>query len=137
MGQSAVSPFDVSSGRRTEPVSTWHHDGVTDAPATGITVKTVWPDSINALPVLSANQFIAQVSGLSGKIDEVILTFGHAVPPVLLGDDANERLAGLDQVEVRPLARFSVSRDRIQEFAALLQTVSDALSETTIPQADQ
>jgi hypothetical protein len=73
--------------------------------------------------IVFANQILAQ---LDDKLD-VILSFGQATPPVLTGSDDQQRalLANIPFVQVRPAARLSLSRARVEELISILQQTLD------------
>ena len=89
------------------------------------------------LPVLAANQFVAQLSGgiSTGQPDEVLLVIGHAAPPIIIGDDVADRLSQIGQIEVKPLARFSISRERFAELADLLQRIRSSITGDELTQS--
>ena len=69
--------------------------------------------------VLLANQFIGQV----GQQNEVVLTFGQVVLPALLGnlEQQTEQAREISQVPVRALARFTLTRDGLDELIGVLE----------------
>jgi hypothetical protein len=74
-------------------------------------------------PVLMANQFIGQV-----EQDEIIISIGTQVSPPILGSTAEERREQLSRVAfipVRPVARFSMTRRRVEELAHILRDTLD------------
>jgi hypothetical protein len=78
------------------------------------------------LPVLAANQFAVQLSTEEGEpTPSVILTIGHVSPPMFLGtpEEQEAAAAGVENVDVLPLARFKLSAAKAAEFAGLLQTL--------------
>ena len=81
-------------------------------------VPLVWV-GLDELSILFANQVLIQhvVRG------EFVLTLGQVTPPVLLGDqDAKEQqFEAVTYVPVKPVARVSLSRERLQELIRVLQ----------------
>jgi hypothetical protein len=70
-------------------------------------------------PVLMANQFIGQV-----EQDEIVLSIGAQVSPPILGNTAEERREQLHRVTfipVRPIARISMTRRKVEELAHVLR----------------
>ena len=84
----------------------------------GRALPLVWL-GLEDLPILFANQMLIQ----NVVRDEFVLAFGQVTPPVLLGDDeAKERqLDEIAYVGVKPIARVSLSRQRLQELIRVLQ----------------
>ncbi len=76
------------------------------------------------LPVLAVNQFVVQIDSPDGSPEQILVAVGHAAPPVVLGsaEEQQAAIAGLDMVPVKPLARFSLSRNRV---AALVRVLDD------------
>ena len=82
-------------------------------------ISLVWT-GIDDLPVQMANMSLIQItpSGGAGELpEEFIITTGYAAPPVLLGTEEEQRAsaAALGAVAAKALARFSISRSRLQE----------------------
>jgi hypothetical protein len=76
------------------------------------------------LPVYAANQFVVQL-GPVGHPGEITLTVGYAVSPIITGEDPAEvrkQLEAIKGVEVRVLARYSLTRRRLGELVGILQT---------------
>lgn len=69
------------------------------------------------IPFLFVNQLIAQVNQ-----GEVFLTFGQVSPPVILGTPEEQRrqLSELESVPVRPIARLSMTPERLEEIIGVL-----------------
>jgi hypothetical protein len=87
-----------------------------------IQVPLVW-GNLDKLPVLAANQFLVQVSaGPSPEYDEILLTAGHAAPPVLLGSQEQQETAArqVTNVQVTPIGRYSVSRANLAALASVV-----------------
>jgi hypothetical protein len=93
----------------------------------------VWPD-VQELPVLSANQFLSQLSpGPNGLPEEMLLTIGYAAPPVLLGTPEEQQmtLRALGAVPVRAHVRVAINRVRLQEVIQMLQTTAETWDNAT------
>jgi hypothetical protein len=94
-----------------------------DLPASA-QVDVVWPSPQGLPDVLAANQFAVQIlGGGAGSSDEIVIAVGHVTAPILTGTPAEQeaQLAQLEQLTVRPFARFVVTRHRLGELLALLQ----------------
>ena len=74
---------------------------------------------IDDVPILYANQFIIQ-----HQQDEFIISIGQVSPPVLLGDEAEQREQAerLSYVPVKVVARLALTRQRLTELIAVLQS---------------
>jgi hypothetical protein len=83
-----------------------------------VALPVVWIGA-DDVPVQAANQIVAQIAGPN----EIILTFGHVTPPIVLGDDEQrrEQLKRTPFVPIRPLVRMSLTRARLAEFVSVLQ----------------
>lgn len=93
-------------------------------------MQLIWPGIDEAGPIVSANQLLVQPGAVvSGSLEELILTFGHAAPPVVLGDAQEQQLSlsALSVVPVRTLVRLSVSPARLREFSEMLMRTCDEL----------
>jgi hypothetical protein len=111
----------------------WHHEVVTDPRTSplGIQAPIVWPD-VDGLPVLAASHFVLQGAVHSAPdVNDVILTVGYLPPPLLQGDAQEQREAAgsIQQLMIRPLARFSVPVGKAAELGRLLTTFVQALQE--------
>jgi hypothetical protein len=95
-----------------------------------VAIPLTWGD-VSRLPVLAANQLAVQVDALGPKPDLVVMTVGYAVAPIFSGSEEQrqEKLEQTSEVEIQPLARFSMSMGRLREWADLLQTTADRLEE--------
>ncbi len=106
----------------------WHTDRVStpEMPVT-YTMSIAWPEA--QVSVQPANQFAATIGvpGADGAADSVYVTIGHVSPPFLSGtpEDLQEKLASYGPLAVDTLARYVVSRARLQEFIDVLQRVAD------------
>jgi hypothetical protein len=92
----------------------------------GFAVPLAWGE-FERLPVRAANQLAVQIDALGTSPDMVVLSIGHASPPIVTGTEEQqiERWRQIKEVPVQPVARVSVSIGRLKEWAALLhQTVA-------------
>lgn len=73
---------------------------------------------IDEPPILLVNQFLGQFQG-----DEFIITLGQLAPPILLGTDEEklEEARRLSFIPVKVLARFGLTRARVEELIRVLQ----------------
>lgn len=101
---------------------TWHA-GVVPQREPLATLRAVWEESGDPLPV---NQILVQAGLAAGDqaTDGLIyLTFGHSNPPPVFGD-ADQRVLMIEALHgvlpVRVVGHFVVSRARAQEFHKLL-----------------
>jgi hypothetical protein len=81
--------------------------------------------------VRAANQLAVQIDSLGSRPDLVVLSIGHASPPILQGTDAQQReaIGHITEVSVQPVARVSVSIGRLKEWAELLRQTVDQLED--------
>lgn len=82
-------------------------------------VRAAWV-GVEDVPIVFVNQAIGQVDDQG----DVIITFGQASPPVILGGDAEQQrqqIASIPFVQIRPVARLSLSTRRIHEVITMLQ----------------
>lgn len=88
-----------------------------------VDVRLLWID-LDETPIYSANHAIAQIDD-----DRIVITIGASSPPVIVGDTLEERREMAEQlgyVPVRPLTRFTISRNRLAAvIAALTQTLDN------------
>jgi hypothetical protein len=88
--------------------------------------RLVWPGD---LPVVVAlNQVATQVTrGPSGAPGEIIMTVGHAAPPLLVGDPEEQRAQAqaVDEVPVQVLGRFSMGREQVGQMLSVLATAAE------------
>jgi hypothetical protein len=70
------------------------------------------------MPIVFANQLIGQLDDRR----EAIITFGQANPPILIGsvEEQMQQATAIPFVQVRPVARVSLSRSRLEELVAVL-----------------
>lgn len=96
----------------------------------GVQMQLIWPGVEEVGPIMSANQMLVQGGMVvGGSLEEFVLTFGHAAPPVVLGDAQEQRLSlsAISVIPVRTLVRLSVSPARLREFSKILSQVCDEM----------
>jgi hypothetical protein len=83
-----------------------------------VQVPLAWV-GLDELPVVVSNQALIQ----HNAEDEFVLAFGHASPPPLVGSDEEklEQLRQISFVPVRVIARFGLTRRRVEELIDILQ----------------
>jgi hypothetical protein len=83
-------------------------------------VPLVWIDA-DDFPVSFCNHMLFQLAGPG----EYVLTFGHVVPPPILGsvEERLEQAKRISFVPVKTVARVSLTRQRVDELIQVLQTV--------------
>jgi len=101
------------------------------APGEGLTpVKTRWTGA-DDVPVLAANQFSVQFGAASpnGTPEEIYLTIGQATPPLLSGDEEEQRAerSQITEVPSRVIARIALSRTRVLELAGMFSQLVQML----------
>ncbi len=87
-----------------------------------VQIPLVWV-GVEQQPIELASHFVAQVQAP----DEIILTFGQTAPPMVFGtqeEQATQLRASI--VQVKPLARISVTTHRLREMLTMLQQTLDA-----------
>jgi hypothetical protein len=95
--------------------------------------------SAESLPLMFANAFVSQLgsqAGTAGPPDAIYLTIGQLAPPLLVGtpEEVAQQAARFNgTVEVRPVARIVLSRERAAELGELLQTVIKQYDDTLVP----
>ncbi len=104
---------------------------MTDPTLEGVQVPLVW-GAVSDLPVLAANQFALQLTGTAHE--EILLTAGHAVPPIFVGgaSEQHEQMSRIERVVVQPIVRLSISRATLVELETALRNALsrlDALQE--------
>jgi hypothetical protein len=98
--------------------------------AEGVEMQLIWPGVDDVGPIVSANQILVQPGAVvAGSLKGFILNFGHAAPPVVLGDAQEQQLSlsALSVVPVRTLIRLSVSPARLREFSDALRRICDEM----------
>jgi hypothetical protein len=88
------------------------------------------------VPVYHANQFAVQNQG-----NEFFVTIGSLVPPILLGNEAEQReqVKQIPYVPIKVVARISMTRDHLAELVNALQetlTKHDQMNERPASHAD-
>jgi hypothetical protein len=80
-------------------------------------VPIIWV-GVEDAQILFANQFLGQV-----EQQEIVLTFGQLTPPVLLGPPERrvQQVERLGYVPVKTVARFAMTRARLEELIGVLQ----------------
>ena len=86
------------------------------------------------LPILYANHFVIQY-----ERDAFILTVGQLSPPILIGNESEQReqLEALSYVEVKTVARLAFTRGRLDELIGILQANLRAFDAMTVEQRDE
>lgn len=89
----------------------------------GISVPLSWVVS-DDLPINYVNQFIGQAPAR----EEIILTFGHVVPPAIVGVTEEERRAQVEALSFVPViatGRFAMNRERLEELRGIIDKTLD------------
>jgi hypothetical protein len=83
-----------------------------------VEIRAVWV-GVEDLPIVFVNQSIGQVDDRG----DIILTFGQATPPIILGTPEQQRqqLQDVPFIQVRPVSRLTLSRPRAEEVVRMLQ----------------
>ena len=92
-------------------------------PLKRIELRAVWI-GLEEMPIMFVNQTIAQVDDQG----DVIVSFGQATPPVILGgtlEEQRKQAEAIPFVQIRPVARLSLSTQRIREIIGVLQQTLD------------
>jgi hypothetical protein len=88
-------------------------------PIQRIQLRAAWI-GVEDVPIMFVNQAIAQVDDHG----DAILTFGQASPPVILGgtpEEQRQQAESIQFIQIRPVARISMSTQRIREVISALQ----------------
>jgi hypothetical protein len=82
-----------------------------------IQIPAVWIGG-DETPILLVNQFLGQFQD-----NEFILTFGQFAPPALIGTEKErrEQVKEISFVPVKALARFTLTRSRLEELIGVLE----------------
>jgi hypothetical protein len=82
----------------------------------------VWQGT-EAVPTVVANQLLVQVEFAGDEPDAVLLTVGHASPPVITGspEEQSRQIQGIEEIAIRPIIRISLTKRRLREWSTLLQ----------------
>lgn len=89
-----------------------------ELPGGAVNVPLTWVGT-EEIPVVFVNQMLGQVDDRG----DILLSFGQATPPALIGT-AQEQAAQaqrLAYVPVKPIARFTMSRSRVVDLVNVLQ----------------
>ena len=99
----------------------------TTQPLTDFGAPLQWID-FETTPILFANHFLVQY-----QPNEFVVTFGQVTGPPVVGtpDQVRDETRQLGRVPIRTLARTGLTRDRIVELIALLQTTLREHDRTT------
>lgn len=86
-----------------------------------VRVPLEW-EGLEQTPIVFANQFVAQFNQ-----DEFYLTVGQAAPPPLFGtkEERWQQAQRIEHVGVQPLARFGLTRSRLDELIDVLTEIRD------------
>jgi hypothetical protein len=91
----------------------------------GIQVPVVWA-GIEDAPIAFTNTFLCQFD-----LDQAtfLLTFGQLTPPAFAGtpEEVAEQAENIEFVQIKPIARLSLSEARFRELIAVLQANVDQL----------
>ena len=87
-----------------------------------LALRAAWI-GLDDVPIVFVNQILGQVDDQG----ELIITFGQATPPVLLGTEEEQRdqARNIQFVQVRPVTRMSLTGRRTRELIGILQTSLD------------
>jgi hypothetical protein len=105
-------------------------EGVSVAVPDQVLVKVDWSEA-EACPVAHSNQILAQLGAPSGRgvPDGIYLTFGHVLPPIVVGDEEQRaaRVAELtaSTVKVAVQGRVQISRETLTDVIKVLQTAAE------------
>lgn len=93
-------------------------------------VELTW-GNVQDLPLNFVNQIVAQLGAPAGPEqvpDGIIVILGHAAPPVIVGSEEaiQRQVDALSSVQVQPLGRFVMSRERAEE---LLQVLAQSVAQ--------
>jgi hypothetical protein len=85
-----------------------------------LAVRLLWID-LDETPIYSSDQAIAQIDR-----DRIVLTFGSASPPIIIGDTVEERRQSAENigyVPVRVIAKVAMTRDRLADSVRVLTEI--------------
>jgi len=90
-----------------------------------VSIPLVWV-GVDETPILYCNQALSQ---FDVDLETFIITFGQASPPALTGpiEQQREQAEQISFVPVRPVARLSLSRAKMEEIRAALGANVDQL----------
>lgn len=91
-----------------------------------VQVPVAWV-GVDEAPITLVNQFLGQF-----QQDEFILTFGQFAPPALLGtpEERLEEARSISFVSIKVLARFGLTRARVEELIGVLEQTLKNYDET-------
>lgn len=91
---------------------------MTEEPAESFALPVVWVDN-EEKPVVFSNQFLLQAV----TPEEFVLSIGQVSPPAVIGtpEDQRNQLERIPFAPVRTIVRVSLTRQRLDELAELLQ----------------
>ncbi len=83
-----------------------------------LTLRWVGTDEI---PIHYINQFVGQL----GQLNELLLVFGQASTPTVIGtpEQQAEQLRQIEYVPIKPLARFALTRQGVERLISMLQHI--------------
>lgn len=86
-------------------------------------IPLVWV-GIEDVPIMFANALMCQ---FDNDLSTFIFSAGQVTPPPLSGTPAElaEQVSNLEFLQVKPIARLSLSRDRVRELVAVLEASLD------------
>jgi hypothetical protein len=84
-------------------------------------VNTSWSLEATKMAPVGANQFALQIeAGPSGHPEALVLSVGYAGPPIIT-DPSQEEQALSEGIQVTPLGRYVLSRERTAQLIDMLQ----------------
>jgi hypothetical protein len=112
----------LASGLKCDPES-GDTSAMTDQPPQMLAVPLSWI-GYEDVPILYANQVLIQFQPEGG----FVLAIGQATPPPLIGtpEQIAEQAAEVEFVPVKTLARFGMTRAKLQEIITVLQVNLDS-----------
>jgi hypothetical protein len=99
----------------------------------GVVIRLAW-ERVEDVPIFLANHALGQI----GPQGEIILTFGQASLPILMGDEQQqqEQAKDIPFVPVRPVARLGLTRAALDDAIRVLNQTRDnwdKAQETALP----
>jgi len=100
-----------------------------------VEIPVVWA-GVEDTPILYANTFISQFDPTS--TGAFILTIGQLTPPALLGtqDQVKEQAERVSYVPVRAVARIAITRTKLDELIAILESTKEKFDRATTIRGD-
>src|SRR5215204_4853759 len=85
-------------------------------------IPVVW-EGAEETPARFANQVLGQI----GPQGEIVLTFGHLIPPAFVGtqDQIAEQAKQIEQIRTQTVARLVLTRAGLDELIELLNQTAD------------